>query len=38
MTSPLFPHVIVAVSPWRAVTVPRMRTVCVEEPLEGWKA
>jgi hypothetical protein len=38
VTSPLFPHVIVAVSPWSAVTVPRIRTVCVEEPLEGWKA
>lgn len=40
VTSPLFPHVIVAWSPRSADTVPRRRTVCVErEPaLEGWKA
>lgn len=40
VTSPFPPHVIVAVSPWRADTVPSTRTVCVErEPeLEGWKA
>lgn len=37
MTSPWVPHVIVAVSPRRAETVPRRRTVEVLEE-DGWKA